>query len=73
MRPLCSAFEAEFMIQATPGGAHDARAHVDVRTVSTLTAAALTIADMVGIGVFTSLGFQVAAIPSAFAGKIFST
>ena len=55
------------MIQAMPGGANDARAHVDARTVSTLTAAALTIADMVGIGVFTSLGFQVAAIPSAFA------
>jgi basic amino acid/polyamine antiporter, APA family len=39
---------------------------LDVRTVSTLTATALAVADMIGIGVFTSLGFQVASIPSAF-------
>jgi len=35
--------------------------------VSGLTATAIVIADMVGIGVFTSLGFQVAAITSGFA------
>jgi APA family basic amino acid/polyamine antiporter len=39
---------------------------LDVRTVSTMTATALAVADMVGIGVFTSLGFQVADIRSAF-------
>jgi basic amino acid/polyamine antiporter, APA family len=39
---------------------------LDVRTVSTVTATALAVADMIGIGVFTSLGFQVATIPSAF-------
>ena len=39
---------------------------LDARTVTTLTATALAVADMIGIGVFTSLGFQVAAIPSAF-------
>jgi len=39
---------------------------LDVRTVSTVTATALAVADMIGIGVFTSLGFQVASIPSAF-------
>jgi APA family basic amino acid/polyamine antiporter len=39
---------------------------LDVRTVSTVTATALAVADMVGIGVFTSLGFQVMDIPSAF-------
>ena len=39
---------------------------LDVRTVSTMTATALAVADMIGIGVFTSLGFQVADIPSAF-------
>jgi APA family basic amino acid/polyamine antiporter len=39
---------------------------LDVRTVSTLTATALAVADMIGIGVFTSLGFQVQDIPSAF-------
>jgi APA family basic amino acid/polyamine antiporter len=34
--------------------------------VSVLTATALAVADMIGIGVFTSLGFQVKDIPSAF-------
>ena len=31
------------------------------------TATALAVADMIGIGVFTSLGFQVKDIPSGFA------
>lgn len=35
-------------------------------TVSMLTATAIVVADMVGIGVFTSLGFQVKDIPSGF-------
>jgi len=35
--------------------------------VTTFTAAAIAVADMVGIGVFTSLGFQVQDIKSAFA------
>jgi APA family basic amino acid/polyamine antiporter len=35
-------------------------------TVSTLTATAIVVADMVGVGVFTSLGFQVQGIPSGF-------
>lgn len=37
------------------------------RTVSTTTATAIAVADMIGIGVFTSLGFQLASIPSGFA------
>jgi APA family basic amino acid/polyamine antiporter len=37
-----------------------------IRSVSVLTATALAVADMIGIGVFTSLGFQVKDIPSAF-------
>jgi APA family basic amino acid/polyamine antiporter len=37
------------------------------RTVSTSTATAIAVADMIGIGVFTSLGFQLASIPSGFA------
>lgn len=37
------------------------------RTVSATTATAIAVADMIGIGVFTSLGFQLAAIPSGFA------
>src|SRR5262249_13411125 len=36
-------------------------------TVSMLTATAIVVADMVGVGVFTSLGFQVQGIPSGFA------
>ncbi len=39
---------------------------LNIRTVSTMTAVALAVADMIGIGVFTSLGFQVKDIPSAF-------
>ena len=35
-------------------------------TISVLVAAAIVVADMVGVGVFTSLGFQVKAIPSGF-------
>jgi APA family basic amino acid/polyamine antiporter len=36
-------------------------------TVSALAATAIVVADMVGVGVFTSLGFQVKDMPSAFA------
>jgi basic amino acid/polyamine antiporter, APA family len=36
-------------------------------TVSTLTATAIVVADMIGVGVFTSLGFQVKDITSGFA------
>src|SRR5579872_3857444 len=36
-------------------------------TVSWITATAIVVADMVGVGVFTSLGFQVTDIPSGFA------
>src|SRR5712671_6567706 len=35
-------------------------------TVSMLVATAIVVADMVGVGVFTSLGFQVKDIPSGF-------
>jgi len=39
---------------------------VQIARVSTVTATAIAIADMIGIGVFTSLGFQVREIPSGF-------
>src|SRR5262245_25518455 len=39
---------------------------VDLAKVSAVTATAIAVADMIGIGVFTSLGFQVRGIPSAF-------
>lgn len=35
-------------------------------TVSVMVAIAIVVADMVGVGVFTSLGFQVTGIPSGF-------
>src|SRR6188472_2563235 len=35
-------------------------------TISVLVAIAIVVADMVGVGVFTSLGFQVKDIPSGF-------
>jgi basic amino acid/polyamine antiporter, APA family len=38
----------------------------DGPTVSLLVATAIVVADMVGVGVFTSLGFQVKDIPSGF-------
>jgi APA family basic amino acid/polyamine antiporter len=38
----------------------------DVAKISTITAIAIAVADMIGVGVFTSLGFQVKAIPSPF-------
>jgi APA family basic amino acid/polyamine antiporter len=39
---------------------------MDLGKVTTTTAIAIAVADMIGIGVFTSLGFQVGGIPSAF-------
>jgi APA family basic amino acid/polyamine antiporter len=41
--------------------------HADLAKISTLTATAIAVADMIGVGVFTSLGFQVRDIPSGFA------
>jgi APA family basic amino acid/polyamine antiporter len=38
----------------------------DASTVSVIVAAAIVVADMIGVGVFTSLGFQVKDIPSGF-------
>lgn len=48
---------------ALPGGL----ASSSGSTVSLWVAAAIVVADMVGVGVFTSLGFQVKDIPSGFA------
>jgi basic amino acid/polyamine antiporter, APA family len=39
---------------------------VQIARVSTVTATAIAVADMIGIGVFTSLGFQVREIPTGF-------
>jgi APA family basic amino acid/polyamine antiporter len=50
-----------------PGGASvTPQRQLDGASVTATTAVTLAIADMIGIGVFTSLGFQVAAIPSPF-------
>lgn len=38
----------------------------DKRSISLITATCLVVANMVGTGVFTSLGFQVGALPSGF-------
>ena len=35
-------------------------------SVSVIVATAIVVADMIGVGVFTSLGFQVKDIPSGF-------
>jgi len=50
------------------GGSAEASAEPDVAArVGVVTATALVVANMVGTGVFTSLGFQAAALPSSFA------
>ncbi len=54
------------MEDTTPNGASGLQARLDLRKVSALTATALAVADMIGTGVFTSLGFQVRDIPSPF-------
>src|SRR6516162_616052 len=54
------------MEDATPSGASGLQTRLDLRKVSALTATALAVADMIGTGVFTSLGFQVRDIPSPF-------
>ena len=43
------------------------QASVGVPNVTTLIATAIVVADMIGVGVFTSLGFQVQDITSGFA------
>ncbi|MEP6975676.1 MAG: amino acid permease, partial [Spartobacteria bacterium] len=37
------------------------------RTISLLTATCIVVANMVGTGIFTSLGFQVGDLPTGFA------
>lgn len=54
------------MTQSSDAAGREKR-KLDVPSVTAMTAVTLAVADMIGIGVFTSLGFQVAAIPSPFA------
>ncbi len=54
-------------VASTLGAPASEERFTEVRNVSTITAAAIAVADMIGIGVFTSLGFQVQDIPSGFA------
>ncbi len=60
--------DASVTVEETPGGAGDefGARPFDSPKVSALTATAIAVADMVGTGVFTSLGFQVRDIPSGF-------
>src|SRR5215210_2748173 len=50
----------------TGGAAWPGRLTGGASTVSVIVATAIVVADMVGVGVFTSLGFQVKDIPSGF-------
>lgn len=53
--------------KAGPGSAHTMTGGAfEIPKVSAVTALALAVADMIGTGVFTSLGFQVRDIPSGF-------
>ena len=60
--------DASAVIQEpAPDSANATRARLfDIPKVSAVTALALAVADMIGTGVFTSLGFQVRDIPSGF-------
>src|SRR5262244_3992818 len=49
-----------------PSSAPPDKLAIQIGRVSTVTATAIAVADMIGIGVFTSLGFQVRGLPSAF-------
>jgi len=55
------------MVSSKPGSAAlPGRLPGSGSTVSVMVATAIVVADMVGVGVFTSLGFQVKDIPSGF-------
>jgi basic amino acid/polyamine antiporter, APA family len=59
--------DATATMQDAPGAAKRAGPRVfEPVKISALTATAIAVADMIGTGVFTSLGFQVRDIPSAF-------
>jgi APA family basic amino acid/polyamine antiporter len=53
-------------VSETGGAAWPGRLLGGGPTVSVLVATAIVVADMIGVGVFTSLGFQVKDIPSGF-------
>jgi APA family basic amino acid/polyamine antiporter len=55
------------MMTTSSGGAGPADPAPVAPPVTPMTAIALAVANMIGIGVFTSLGFQVKDIPSGFA------
>ena len=50
----------------TGGAAWPGRLLAGGHSVSVIVATAIVVADMIGVGVFTSLGFQVKDIPSGF-------
>src|SRR3974390_3943765 len=60
--------DTAMIVEDTAAGAPSSRAAslFELPRVSGLTALALAAADMIGTGVFTSLGFQVRDIPSGF-------
>src|SRR5262245_57727829 len=55
-------------MKSSDGGApgHESAGASSAASVTLMTATALAVADMIGIGVFTSLGFQVKDLPSGF-------
>jgi basic amino acid/polyamine antiporter, APA family len=56
----------DMTVSETGGAAWPGRLLGGGPTVSVLVATAIVVADMIGVGVFTSLGFQVKDIPSGF-------
>src|SRR3979411_2132070 len=56
----------DMTVSGTGSAAWPGRLPAGGSTVSVIVATAIVVADMVGVGVFTSLGFQVKDIPSGF-------
>jgi APA family basic amino acid/polyamine antiporter len=55
------------MTTGSPGSGTPGKGQAAAAPVTLLTATALAVANMIGIGVFTSLGYQVKDLPSGFA------
>jgi basic amino acid/polyamine antiporter, APA family len=63
---IASGVATDMTVSETGGAAWPGRLLGGGPTVSVLVATAIVVADMIGVGVFTSLGFQVQDIPSGF-------
>jgi APA family basic amino acid/polyamine antiporter len=66
MVPAAGSTDTSTIMTGTSSAALPSQRVLEAPAVSAVTATAIAVADMIGIGVFTSLGFQIKDIPSAF-------